>query len=432
MKSKPIVLLSIWGISVTSAFLAGKTLTSRTKAGENNLQNTKSTSTNLNQQQKALESNGNSTASLASAQARLAASSIIKQGSTPEQMVTDIARSEDAIARNTALLALIDSLSPENYLSVVDAFRKLGLTSERRGEYELLLTAWAKVDPAGALDYASENTGGEYARNTILSTWATTNPDAAIAWAEENHTNADRANPWMVGVIEGIALSDVPRATGLMEGMIRSDERGQALDFIVDHLIANDPEEAKAWSTSVTNEGLRSSAFAFTATALARDTPSEAAQWLSSVGDVAALNRASEGITEDWYKESPEETTAWISSLPPEAMSKAAEGVVGNVVREDPVQAAEYISELAASNPDANFDSSIRELVRGSARQDPELAAVWVSGISNDNEQTRYYHRVLGQWANQDSAAANAWMLSNSDSLPDSIARRFLQDQGQN
>lgn len=417
---KPIVLIPVWGLSLGAAFVAGKIVSS--PQGEPSEALNSKSSIGTTSSSRSFDTGGSSsTNSKASAQARLSAAPMIKKGSTPQEMVQDIARYQDAIERNNALLALIDSLSPEDFQSVVSSFRELGLTDQRRSEYQILLTAWAKVDPTQALDYATENTGNRFARNTILATWSSTNPDAAIAWAEANHDNPERANPWLVGVIQGIAPNDLPKATGLMETLPRSEERGQVLSSLATQLASEDPEEAKDWATSIDDEGLRSSAYAFTADAIARNSPSEAAEWLAEVGDVDALNRASEDITNDWYRENPEEAIAWVNTLPPEAMSEAAEGIVGRVVREDPVEAAEYISNLATANPNANFDSSIRELVRGSARRDPELAAVWVGGLSNTNEQTNYYRQVLRQWRSQDSDAANAWIESNQANLPESL-----------
>lgn len=425
MNTKPILFLSIWGTSVAAAFLVGKAIAPSQEASSS-AQDTRSTASSSSSQSESLASNGGSTASMASARARLDAAPMVQKGSTVEQMIEDIARSGDAIERNNALLALIDTLSPEQFLSVVDTFRELGITDDRRGEYQILLTAWAKVNPLEAIEYVKENTQGRLARNTILATWAATHPDSAIAWAEENHENKERANPWLVGVIEGISLYDIPRATQLMETLPRSEERGEALRNMVTQLISKDPEDAKNWSATVEDEYLRSGAYAYTAESIADKNPAEAAEWLSEIGDVTALNRVGEDITADWYRESPEEATAWVSSLPPEAMSEAAEGVVSNVVRDNPVEAAEYISQLASTNPEANFDSSIRELVRGSVRKDPELAAVWVGGLTENNDQTRYYHSVLGEWRNQDSEAVTGWIQENQSSLPDSVNRRFL------
>lgn len=425
MNSKPIVIASLWGVSVAAAFLTGKAITPASDA-DSLVKTSKSGSGSADTGQGSASSTGGSTTSMASAQSRLDAAPMVKKGSTPEEMVADIARFDDAIERSNALLALIDTLSPDQFLSVVDSFRELGITRQRWGEYEILLTAWAKADPAQALDYASDKTQGNFARNTILSTWAATNPDAAIAWAEANHTEADAANPWLVGVIEGLAPYDIPRATALMETLPRSEERGRALRSMVSQLVTQNPEEAKKWVAGIGEDSLRSGAYAYTAETLAQKDPADAAQWLAEVGDVDALNRAAEDIVEDWYRDSPEEAAEWVNSLPPEAMSEAAEGIVGNVVRQDPVQAAEYLSQLATANPNANFDSSIRELVRGSTRRDPELAAVWVGGLSNSDDQTRYYHRVLGDWRNRDSQAATIWMNNNEASLPESISRRFL------
>ena len=428
MNSKPIVIASVWGISVAAAFFAGKAISPAADESVTAAQPTKSATSPSQDGGSSLASTGGSTASMVSARARLNAAPMVRQGSTPEEMIEDIARYDDAIERNNALLALIDSLSPDQFLSVVDSFRQLGITDSRRGEYEMLLTAWAKVNPSEALTYASENTRGGFARNTILSTWAVSNPDAAIAWAEANHDNPDRANPWLVGVIEGIATYDVGRASDLMETLPRSEQRGQALRSVLSQLMATNPEDAKTWATAIEEDFLRSGATAYTAEAIARKDPAAAAQWLGEVGDVDALNRAGEDITSDWYRENPEETVAWINTLPAAAMSEAAEGVVGNIVRDNPVEAAEYLSQLATANPDVNFDSSIRDLVRGASRSDPELAAIWVGGLSNTRDQDRYYGGILRDWQRQDSGAANQWIQQNAATLPESVTRRFLGD----
>lgn len=354
---------------------------------------------------------------------------MVRPGSSNIDLIADIARHEDPIERTNALLAFIDTLAPDEFEEAVDAFRQLGMTEARRGEYAILLSSWAKVNPTEALAYASENTGTPYARNIILSTWAGSNPDGAIAWAESNH-EGEGANPWLVGVIRGLAPNDLNRATSLLESLPRSTERGDALSSMISLLVARDPEDAKNWSATIEDSYLRSGAYAYTARAIAKKSPGEAALWLSGLNDVEALNRVSEDITRNWYRESPEEALAWVNTLPPQAMSEAAEGVVGNVVREDPIKAAEYLSEIVTANPEANFESSIRELVRGSARQDPELAAVWVGGLQDARTQSQYYHYILGEWQKKDAVAANGWISQNQGTLPESIGRRFLQQEG--
>lgn len=424
---KPLLLIApLWTLSLGAAFFVGKTNQTAESKDAATIAATKSSAT-ANGSFGATNAQTVQTTATRSASERLLASGLVKANTSRIDAVQDIARHSDPIARANALLALIETLAPDEFEGVVASFRELGITDERLGEYTMLLTAWAKVDPDSALAYSTENTGGNFANNIILTAWADTNPDAAIAWAQANHENSEEPNPWLVGIIRGIAPNDLPRATSLLETLPRSRERGQALESLVSLMVARDSESAKEWAETIGDEYLRAGARASTAQALAANDAGGAARWLSELGDVDALNRVGEDITQAWYDSAPEEALSWVATLPAAAMSEAAEGIVGRVVRQDPVQAAEYIAQLAQQNPEVNFDSSIRELVRGSVRRDPELAAVWVGGISNEREQSRYYHRILGEWQNQDAAGANLWMQENQESLPNSIARRFLR-----
>lgn len=423
---RKLLFFSLWIASLGAAFFAGKAFSPRPSAlvgsGE-----ARSYSRNPNSEI-SFTTTSDEVVNRSNSRARLEAAPMVRRGTSPVEMVADIAHSEDAVERNNALLALIDNLAPQDFLSVIDAFRALGITRDRMGEYEMLLTAWAKVNPLEALEYAKANTSGSFAKNTILATWAAASPDAAIAWAEANHEDKEAPNPWLVGVIEGLAPHDIRRATSLMETLPRSEERGQALNTLIAQLMLKDPEDAKSWSLGITDEYLRSGAYARIAQVLAEKNPSDAAKWLAEKGDLDALNRIGERVSEALYRQSPEEATNWVTSLPPAAMSEAAEGVLKNTVRENPIQAAEWLAQLASQNPKINFDGSIREVIDGSTRRDSELAATWVRGLSNSDEQVRYYHRVLGDWNNRDSEAARTWVASNQDELPDSIRRRFLRN----
>lgn len=431
MKSPFLLIAPLWVLSLGAAFFVGK---SNPPAQDVEAHATAATKSASAAGAGAASANGQSSQAAAtrSASERLAASGVVTSGADSIAAVKDIARHDDPIARTNALLALIETLDLDDFEGVVAGFRELGITDERRGEYAILLSAWAKLDPNAALAYTTENTGGNFANNTILATWAANDPSAAIAWAESNHENQDNANPWLVGVIRGLAPNDVPRATNLMETLPRSRVRGQALQSMVSMMVSRDSDGAKAWAETIDDEYLRAGARASTAEALAERDAGDAAQWLAQLGDIDALNRVGEDISGSYYDSNPEDAVTWVSTLPPAAISEAAEGIVNRVVRQDPVQAAEYISQLAQQNPETNFDSSIRELVGGSMRRDPELAAVWVGGIQNERQRNRYYHRVLGDWQNRNTAEATAWMQENQETLPRSISQRFLrQQQGQ-
>ena len=165
-----------------------------------------------------------------------------------------IVRGENPLDRNRALLAFIDQLAPEDFQEAVEHFRSLGITENRFGEYSLLLSAWAKTDPLAALGYAREKTRGNFATNTILTSWASIDPQSAIRWAEANHTG-DEANPFMAGVIRGIAGTDPELATSLLTSMPRSTERGEALDAVLPYLLAKGNDAARAWIENIKRRG---------------------------------------------------------------------------------------------------------------------------------------------------------------------------------
>ncbi len=422
MNGKLIGVSSAWILSLGGAFVLGKSLVS---SSESSATATKApgTSSSLGR----LKTSSPATAATAT-EDRLLASPMIRPGTSRTEMIIDIARHTDPLERNTALLRLIDTLSPSDYESVVAEFRSLEMTERRRGEYALLLTAWAKVAPQEALDYASENTGGVFARNTILTAWTQSDPDAAIAWAEANHDNPEDGNPWLVGVIEGLAPQNIERATEVMGTMARSNERGRALNSIINELMIQgqgDTSNAKEWAEGIPDEGLRSGAFAFTAEAIARTDPAEAAKWLGKTQDVDAINRVGEEISDELYENDPEAAVAWVSTLPPAAMSEAAEGIISNLVRETPIEAAQYLTNLITNNSEADFQSSIRELAQGASTQDPEVAVEWANFVTNNRDRTRVYFRALSNWQQDDPNAASGWIQNNADQLPDYILNRF-------
>ena len=146
--------------------------------------------------------------------------------------VTELAQIVDPVERAKAFLALIQTLETDDFLNVVADFRALGITEQRMSEYGMLLHAWAKADPEGALDYAIKNTGTPFARQAIMASWSSDDPEAAIAFARDNY-EGEGANPLLVGIIRGIAPSDLSRASDLLQELPYSRERGDALQSIL-------------------------------------------------------------------------------------------------------------------------------------------------------------------------------------------------------
>lgn len=324
----------------------------------------------------------------------------------------------DPLARAQAWLDFINTLEPDQFESVVADFRDSGFTRENMSEYAMLLTAWAKVDPLEALDYAKANTGNPFARNTILASWVTTDPEAAIAWANDNY-DGDQANPYMVGVIRGLAQYDPVRASELMASMPYSNERGNALSAILPHIISQGGDAAKNWAMSIDDERLRDGAIRRISEQLAKDDPRGTAEWLATNGGDAA-NGSIDNVMGVWAGKDSSAAIAHFEGMPSgELRSNALRGLTNHMATENPREAANFLDSHAN---DAD-DNTYRQFVWHSFRDEPAIAAEYIARIGNEDERNRMYRRTLEGWMWQDLEGASQWI--GSAQLPESVAKHL-------
>ena len=361
--------------------------------------------------------------------------SFIAKNATKTEALSVIALYPDSLSRSQAILALIDTLAPDEFPSVVQHLEKSGLLNLRSPEYQLLLGAWAQIAPQDAIAYASKNTRGVLAKNTILETWATRNPKEALAWAQANHTpvDPDDANPWLFGVIRGVVVEDLDMASSLLFSLPESQVRDDALEVILGQLHAETPERAREWALAIENsEGnleIRAKALAMVAKNMAINNPAEAAEWIASVNDADAFSRVAEEISYHRYRVDPEGTKEWIATLPSWAIGEAATAVVEASTKQDPIETAQWMSELLNTNPEGGFDEAIEVLVEEATQIDPQISAEWITGLTSERNQERLYHKVLSEWLeNSEDNHAQAWIEFRSSDLPESILMRYLPD----
>lgn len=342
-----------------------------------------------------------------------------RSSSTFDERLDDmeqIVRGENALDRSRAMLSWIDSLSPDEFEDAVARFRSLGITGDRMGEYAMLLTAWAEVDPTAALAYTTENTRGGMATGTVLAAWAARDPESAIAWAEANH-EGDDANPYMVGIIRGLAETNPARATELLQGLPFSRERADGLAAMMPHLLKMGGESAKQWISALSDERLRDGATARFAEEMAKSDPAGTASWLlANLGD--ASTRSVDEVFGEWARTDKDAALAAFGKLPEgDARSRALRGLVTVEARENPQAAA----ALMDSHPADVDDRMVLHFVWNSFNKEPAVAMNQVAKIEDEGRRNRMYERALDSWLDDDQAAAQRWI--NSANLPDSVLR---------
>ncbi|QJE97832.1 hypothetical protein [Luteolibacter luteus] len=365
---------------------------------------------------------GESSGSLSGARdgARGEAKGATARGEAAVAKMEEMMRLSDPMDRNKAWMEFINSIDPAEFESIVASFRGLGMTNTRMTEYSMLLSAWAKKDPLQALAYAEANTGNRFARNTILSTWAASDPDGAIRWAQE-HFNGDEedGNPWMIGVIQGLAGTDPVRASQLLTSMNFSEERGEAMAALLPTILAQGPEAAQAWATAITDDNLKQGAIGRVAEALAAKDPAGTAAWLAENPGEAA-QRSMDNVLSTWMEQDKDAAMAYYKTLPSgDVRTNALRGVASSLALENPQAAADFLDQNAAYANDRVY----QQFAWSSFGQAPDLAANYIGKITDAREQERMYDRMIGGWMRRDFNAATNWI--NSTSLPTNVSERL-------
>jgi hypothetical protein len=323
--------------------------------------------------------------------------------------ISSIVNNDDPIARASDLLKLIGTLGASDFQAVVADFRDLGITRERMGEYGMLLHAWAKVDPLGALDYAEAQTGTPFARQTILASWATDDPDSAVTWAKDHH-EGEGANPWLVGVIRGLASTNSTRATEILSDLPYSRERGSALSAIIPHIARQGQEKGILWLETITDERLHAGATSYLAANLAKTNPERTAEWISSLSDSDAKTRAAGNVAEEWAERDLQSALTWTDTLDGSSKTNAARELIGTYAKENPEQASAWLKTMSG---EPGYGKIVESYIWNTARSNPEASLAHIPEIQDPKSQYRYYERILRSWKGRDPQAAAAWMDNN-------------------
>jgi len=336
--------------------------------------------------------------------------------------LTSIILGENPLDRNRALLAFIDQLAPADFEETVAHFRSLGVTEDRMGEYSLLLSAWAQTDPIAALTYTTANTRNNFAEQTILTSWATADPEAAIAWANTQF-NGEGANPYLAGIIRGIAESDPTRASQLLTAMPRSEERAESLDAFLPQLLRQGADATRSWINNLTDASLKNGAMLRSAEQLAATDPAGTVSWLLENANEATQRRM-DNVYSVWARNDQQAALTSLKRLPPgEIRSDALRGVITSVASENPQSAISLMDQY----PNEVSDRVVRNFIWHSFGSDPSAAVGQISRITDEGQRNQMYRRAIGSWLNSDPNSANSWLRNNP--LPEAVQNELLNQR---
>ncbi|MDA0765765.1 MAG: hypothetical protein O3A92_02935 [Verrucomicrobia bacterium] len=329
----------------------------------------------------------------------------------------------DQVDRTRQLLRLIDSLGPDEFQGVIEAFRADGFAKTRGADYALLLHAWVKADPYAAVTYLEETEPSGEARRTALTAWAAADPYAAAAWVD-GREDVGGTNDWIVGLLHGIASNDPDLARQTLEGLEAGKTRSAAMEATLPYVLQNGFDFTAAWIASIGDEDLQRGTARHAARDLTRANPEQAGTWISDMASVDSRRDASEEVSDEWARRDLESARRWAESLPEDTRTEAAEGIARQMARQDPERTADWLQSLG-DNPD--LDGARRIFLSESANQNPQVALENVYTLSSADDQSRMYSQILGRWARNDQDATRLWVLDNADTLPEKVVKHYAK-----
>lgn len=323
------------------------------------------------------------------------------------------------LSRMELILDYTQSLAASEFPEALENFHKAGMLNKNSTEYKLLLTAWAQVDPHGALAGISGYPDEKNASLAIITTWAGQNPEAAEQWALENFDDTadpSKGNPHLIGVISGLVEQDLESATRLLSQMPPSGAQKDAIKSVLSKLHLSNPEDAKTWTLSLAPGEAQDKAIQELAEKIASENPTEAIEWATSSGQETLLV-ATEGILDSWVKNDPEAALAWAESQPKDILAVAGPHLIKEMAaREDYAGASEW---LASHDGNPKFDESIEKLVKQARKDAPELAADWAARITDAESREKVLTKLVDKWIKDDPARAQEYL--NQENVPDSV-----------
>ena len=339
----------------------------------------------------ALESNGRKTPSTATG-------GEISPTETRKQSREDLLRkvgSSDPLEQMSAFVELCQNLDNETIEVMIKAYEKKDWDEIDAMLFLNYFTyAWARHDPIAALDWSKTRDPfleQDLASEAMLSGWASVHPQAALTWARENENRRDkeqkRGNDLLIGVIKGMAETNLAGATELMKELNYGLYLDKAASTLMASAWAKGEQTAIDWAESFPEGKAKNSAYEALGKRLIREDLNRAVEWVDSMDESKIKTKIARETAKAMVILSPEKAADWVARMPlGEARSASMERVVSEWVEQDPVATAEWLNQFSS---DQQIDGALAIFSHQIAKKDPQSALQWAHAIEDPKRKER-------------------------------------------
>lgn len=254
---------------------------------------------------------------------------------------------------------------------------------------------------------------------------------------------SELSSPWREQALGLLILDWSPEERFRAMAWAGSLESGNPRDIAIQALAnaaQQDSETILNWLLGLPESQGKTQALLTAIRQIARSNPFRAAQLIDTLGKAQpALQAMTLDVLNQWLTKDIPAASAWAGRLPPGPMRDQAYGQVARVLaatspeaaldwckaietdrmrewttaevvaqwaNKDQAGAAKFLTTLPAGPA---FDMAVMRFAGSMAAKAPQDAIRWVETMENSDMKRGAMHMILGQWINQDAAAAGAW-----------------------
>jgi hypothetical protein len=266
---------------------------------------------------------------------------------------------------------------------------------------------WAEVDPAGAAKALADGSVSALGE-AFFSAWAKSNPASALQWYAGLEAG-DLKNQTRASILDRVAKMDPQRALDYANQMPAGDDQKQLVNKALAAIGAKDPKDALAAAQRLPEGEGRNAGLNAILIQVANSNPAEAQKLLADL-PAGSVSTAGGVIAAKLVQDNPQAGLDFAATLPDgPGRDSAFAGIARTWAGRDVEAAAKWLDALPKGSA---RDSAVASFASRTAPRDPEGATLWASTLPQGSQRSSVLAQTIAVWQRTNPTAATEWITN--------------------